>query len=181
MGADIHIFVERKKDDKWVRYTGKHFSSVWRKEKGEKENSPFDWRNYEMYGFLAGVRHSYIKPIKEPIYKIPNDASEYVKKQFVKWDGDGHSHSFLTARELLEFDYNQDLREPGDDFSTNSRNVLFEKKVHRKDTNFDDEEDINKTYFDFLGGPDSMFFIHIKELAELGNPDDVRIVFWFDN
>jgi len=180
MGCDIHIFVERKKNDKWVHYTGKHFSSVWGHAKEEKDNSPFDWRSYSMYGFLAGVRHSYIKPIKEPIYTIPDDTSEYVKKEFERWDGDGHSHSFLTARELLEFDYNQDLREPNDDFSTNSRKVLFEKKAHRKNTDFDEEE-IDKTYYDFLGGPDSMFFTHVKELAELGEPDDVRIVFWFDN
>lgn len=179
MGCDIHIFVERKKNDKWVHYNRKHFSSLWEKETGEKENSPFDWRSYGMFGFLAGVRYSYIKPIKEPAYTIPDDASEYVKKQFEQWQGDGHSHSFLTVRDLIEFDYNQDLREPGDDFSINSRRVLFEK-IHKKNTDFD-LEGMDKTYYDFLGGPDAIFFTHINELAELGGLDDVRIVFWFDN
>jgi len=183
MGCDIHVFVERKKNDKWVHYTGKHFSlSAWEKEysKTEKCNAPFDWRSYGMYGFLAGVRARDIKPIKDPACKIPDDASEFVKKEYERWDGDGHSHSSLTAKELLEFDYNQDLRSPDEDFSTNSRGVLFEKKICPKHRDFD-EEDNYKTYFDYLGGPDGMFFTHVNELAELGNPDDVRVVFWFDN
>jgi len=183
MGADIHIFVERKRNNKWVRYTGNHFSlTEW--ERGylgkEKGNIPFDWRSYGMFGFLAGVRARNIKPIKEAIGGIPSNASEYVKKEFERWEGGGHSHSFLTVRELTEFDYNQDLREPGENFSTNSRKTLFEKKTHRKNKDFD-EDDECKTYYDYLGGPDSMFFIHLKELSELGGPDDVRIVFWFDN
>lgn len=179
MGCDIHIFVERRKNEKWVRYTGKHFSNMWKKE--EKVNSPFGWRNYGMFGFLAGVRDYSIKPIKEPIYEIPDDASEYVKKECERWDSDGHSHSLLTAKELLEFDYNQDLRDPSENFSTNSRRVLFEKKVYQFGDKYFNEEYGCKTYYDYLGGPNGMFFTHIKELSELGNPDEVRIVFWFDN
>ena len=34
------------------------------------------------------------------------------------------------------------------------------------------------TYRENLG---EMFFTHLEELKALGEPEDVRIVFWFDN
>lgn len=181
MGCDIHIFVEIRKNDKWEYFNEDHFSNVYSHiGESEKTNAPFDWRSYNMFSFLAGVRGGDIKPIKEPACDIPEDVSENVKNKKESWDGDGHSHSFLTARELVEFDYNQDLREPGQEFSTNSRNTLLEKMIIEEEK--DDYNDDNcKTYFDYLGGPDTMFFKHIKELSELGNLDDVRVVFWFDN
>ena len=79
---------------------------------------------------------------------------------------------------MVEFDFNQDLRTPEQEFSTNSRNVIFEKISFPREY---DEDWEDKTYYDIIGGPDGTFCKHIEELSELGNLDDVRIVFWFDN
>lgn len=174
MGADIHIYVEIRKNGIWELLEGNHFSDQWN-DKNKKCSAPFDWRHYRMFAILAGVRGNNIHPIKEPTYELPNDASNVVKDDYIKWAGDAHSASFFTARELVEFDFSQDLRNCNQEAPTYSRNVLFEKR------DVSDKYENPKTYYDFMDGPDTMFFKHIKELAELGNLDDVRIVFWFDN
>lgn len=176
MGADIHIHVEIRKNGKWNKFTGKHFSSGY-SYKEEKSSAPFDWRSYRMFGFLASVRDDDIRPIKEPTYKLPSDVSKGVFIEWKRWEGDGHSISFITLRELIEFDFNQNLRTPGQEFSTNSKNVIFEKIYIPK---FNDDWEV-KTYYDIVGGPDGTFCKNIEELSELGGLDDVRIVFWFDN
>jgi hypothetical protein len=184
MGCDIHIYVEIRKENKWELFELEHFTlSEWEKRtyKMEKGASPFDWRSYSMYGFLAGVRRSGVTPIKECKYELPKDVSNEVKNAYIQWEDDAHSASFLTLKELLEFDYNKDFTT-----LTNKRNVLVEKIFIEKEYSENDIEHYynnkeDETYYDALGGPDSMFFVHLKELSELGHPDDVRIVFWFDN
>lgn len=172
MGCDIHMHVEIRENNEWHYFQGDHFSlSDWEKEytKKSKGNVPFDWRHYKMFGVLAGVRGEAI-PIKEATYSLPEDVSDAVK---LEWENDeGHSISHLTARDLYEFDYDKDI-----DTLTNKRRILFEK-IKEKKWKYDS---IDETYYDALGGPDSMFFTHVKELSELGDLDDVRIVFWFDN
>jgi hypothetical protein len=185
MGCDIHMFVEIRKNDKWELFKGDHFSmDAWDKDyyKKEKTSAPFEWRSYGMFAFLSGVRNgSGIKPIKEPIRILPNDASDDVKVEWTEiWDGDGHSLSCLTARELVEFDYNQDIRKEGENFKSNTRKVLTEivpiPSLKKEIT----ERVLAETYFEYMGA-NSMFFTHVKELSELGNLDDVRLIFWFDN
>ncbi len=172
MGCDIHMHVEIRENNEWHYFQGEHFSlSDWEKEyTGQsKGNVPFDWRHYKMFAFLAGVRGT-LTPIKEATYSLPEDVSDAVKNE---WDDDnGHSISYLTARELFEFDYSKDI-----DTLTNKRRILTEKTKVKNYT----YDSIEETYYDILGGPDAMFFTHVKELAELGDLDDVRIVFWFDN
>lgn len=185
MGADIHIYVEIKKEGLWEHFDGDQFTlDNYDKEQQKKikGNTPFDWRWYQMFSFLAGVRGG-LKPIKEAIYFIPKDCSEYVQSEWERWEGDGHSLSSLTARELCEFDYNQHPI-----LGTTSRKVIFEKLVTQAQDEDDYPNDDDNEVFDYynaLGGADSHFFIHVKELEELGklvgNLDDVRIVFWFDN
>lgn len=131
MGCDIHSYAERKRRGKWELIPDLH---------------PFQWRNYTTFGFLAGVR-SWIDPIDDP-RGLPKDVSDEVREAYMK----GrliHTPSFLTIKELLEFDYDK----PVFDGST-------------------------ETYQDSLS---SNFFTQLHELSLLKNPEDVRIVFWFDN
>ena len=109
-----------------------------------------------MYGFLANVRnYSRVPPISEP-RGLPEDISEDVKSESEEyWSGDGHSHSWVSLKELLDFDYEktfEDRRCEGD-----GEVVSFKK---------------------FLG---EQFFAQIEILKTLGDPEDVRIVFFFDN
>ena len=90
MGCDIHTHVEIKKKNKWI-----HTDEV---------PEEFEGRNYSIFSVLAGVRSSFnVKPISEP-KGIPEDISKETKESIKEWDGDGHSHSYLTLRELDTFD-----------------------------------------------------------------------------
>lgn len=132
MGCDIHLYVEKKnKNGKWKFV--KDDSNV-REFYDEYTN-----RNYSLFGILAGVREHDNAPISSP-KGLPYDSSSDVDKFFKSWDCDAHSTSYLTLRELFEYNWS---------------------KVR------------NAHIFDFLR--------IIPELMVLGKPDDVRIVFWFDN
>lgn len=91
MGCDIHSQAERRVNGKWERIEGL---------------SPFDWRDYSVFGFLANVRnYSAVPPISEP-RGLPEDA--------VQGDDSGlgdHSFSWLTVEELLAFDYDKSVED----------------------------------------------------------------------
>lgn len=177
MGCDIHSFAERKRNGKWEK-VGEHFSlGEWEKEyyKKEKGENPFDWRSYSMFAFLANVRnYDHCEPISEP-KGIPNDVCDEIKSEYEDWESDAHSSSYLTLKELLEFDYDK---------------VFWNRRISRTTYNenggsftngaalAEEGEGTVLSYRENLG---EFFFIHLKELEELGSPDEVRIVFWFDN
>ncbi len=150
MGCDIHSFAEVKIKHKW-RKVGDEFSlDDWSKRYcgKEKEESPFGWRHYSMFAILADVRNSGdYEPISRP-KGIPNDICGQIKYEYEEWEDDAHSASYLSLKELLEFDFEKTLSPDGDSY----RKILGE-----------------------------LFFVHLKELQALGEPEDVRVVFWFDN
>jgi hypothetical protein len=177
MGCDIHSFAERKVNNKWEKVVD-HFSLTELEKdyyKKEKNDSPFDWRNYSMFAFLANVRnYDCCEPISEP-KGIPYDVCDEIKIDYEYWKSDAHSCSYLMLKELLDFDYEK---------------VFLKRRISRTTYNehggsftngaslAQEWEGTNMTYRENLG---DFFFIHLNELKELGNPDDVRIVFWFDN
>lgn len=67
-------------------------------------NEPYDNRNYRLFALLADVRNwdgSGITPIKQP-KGVPKDASKVYLKEVERWDGDGHSHSYFTYKQLVD-------------------------------------------------------------------------------
>ena len=159
MSCELHIFCEvrNKKTGKW-KQVGKHFPVLSCKNGMYKTRHPFDWQSYSLFGFLADVRnYSGCTPISQP-KGIPNNISHTISKEWEEWrTTEGHSDSFLTLRELLEFNYNKKFID--DRFGEDTYGKRITHKEH-------------------LG---KRFFVHLKELKKLGKPDDVRIVFWFDN
>lgn len=131
MGCDIHSHAERRVNGRWEKVP---------------DFEPFDWRNYAMFGFLAGVRSHWCDPIVEP-RGFPANASYAVHKDYEDWGTDAHTPSFLTLKELLDFGY--------------------AKLAYNGETYRDNLPDI--------------FFVDLVKLAMLGDPEDVRVVFWFDN
>lgn len=115
---------------------------------------PFGDRNYGIFGFLADVRNYSDCPcIKKPM-GLPLILSDEVQ---VKYDDQSqimHSASYLTLENLLAFDYDK-------------------KFINRRS-----EDQLEITVREFLG---KRFFKNLKELSKLGEPKDVRIIFWFDN
>lgn len=114
MGCDIHFYVERREGDHWVS------ADTWKKsdDLGEwwKADEFYDDRNYNLFAILADVRNGRgfagiktgegFNPISEP-RGLPDDASLEVKRCAEQWSGDGHSHSWLTVKEIMDFDWTQ--------------------------------------------------------------------------
>ena len=177
MGCDIHSFAERKINGEWTK-VGDHFTlGEWEKQyyKKDKSDSPFDWRNYSMFGFLAGVRnYDHCDPISLP-KGIPDDTCDYIRDEYEESLMGYHSASYLTVKELTDFNYDKKFW-----------NRRVSKTVHYDGggsyTNgaalAEKGEGEIVTYRENLG---ETFFKHLKELQELGDPKDVRIVFWFDS
>jgi hypothetical protein len=153
MGCDIHAFVERKIGDIYEYIDG---------------FEPFKWRSYGTFGFLADVRnYSDVTPISAR-RGVPDDASDHVKSKIFDWSSDGHSHSWISVKELDEFDYDQPMEDRRVTRQLAS-NLWFGAETSRPGGGE------MTTYRDFLG---ESFFDDIAELHILGAD---RVVFFFDN
>lgn len=177
MGCDIHSYAEVKKEGKWevvgevfpMDDFEQEFHLNYHKEKKTHKIHPFDWRSYGMFGFLADVRnYSYVPVIAEPKYGIPEDASDFVRNLY-EGDSDWHTATWLTLKQLFDFNYDQ---------------VFWDRRVTKQvATNVWDgaataEEGEHVTLREFLG---PRFFRDLEILKSLGKPEDVRVIFWFDN
>jgi hypothetical protein len=179
MGCSIHSFAEKrnKETNKW-EMVGDVFtlSDYYKKHmKKEKNSHPFYRQSYSTLAFLADVRnYNHCEPLVEP-KGIPKDVCETIRSEWENWFGDGHSASFLTAKELLEFDYDKEFWN-----RRISRTTIMPDGIKFTDgaSTANEGEGAIISYRENL---DEMFFIHLEELKSLGEPDDVRIVFWFDN
>lgn len=154
MGCDIHAYAEVRTDSEW-RYAdevGFH-------------------RSYGLFGFLADVRnYSHAPVIAEP-RSLPNDTSAEVLAEYDEWQADAHNTSWLLLAELVDYDYDQ---------------VFWDRRVTKQTAPnvwdgaalAEEGEGRHLPLREFLG---EHYFKQLDGLAKLGDPTDVRIVFWFDN
>lgn len=110
MGCDIHMHVEYKRtvndQSRWV--CGDYF--MVNPYFGEFPNEkPFslvrfcEGHNYSCFATLANVRnYGYTPYIDEP-RGLPADVTKEVKADADDWGEDGHSHSYFTLKELIDF------------------------------------------------------------------------------
>ena len=113
MGCDIHFYTERRNT---VTGQWEFVGEVIREGDWVTANSLYDGRNYNLFAILANVRNGRgfagvktgegFEPISFP-RGVPPDASAEYKSLSDQMDGDGHSHSYLTLRELLDYDWTQ--------------------------------------------------------------------------
>jgi hypothetical protein len=200
----------------------------WKKVRGEYEEyskNPFYLgRNYDLFAILADVRNGRgfagcptgggFNPIAEP-KGIPEDASGPYAWEAECSEGDGHSHSWFTVKELLAYNWDQSTTHEGwvsprgyIQFKENGSpenwcgmvsgggiqhvsNEDMEK--HIADgvvTSFDkpDPFDLNAkiyTHVEWKVSYESCVSRFLKEtipaLQQLGDPEEVRICFFFDN
>jgi hypothetical protein len=203
MGCDIHEWVE-------VRDPSANDVGPWKLSSYDPEL----FRNYDMFAILANVRNGHgfagVKtgegfiPISMP-RGVPEDASDEYKHQVEEWGVDGHSHSWLTLREIREFDWNQTTEKQG--WVDASEYQTFKREGRPRSwsggvgggsvkhvTNEQMDEIVAKG-----GEPGFSYYTLVKwtikyrdycgylldevlpEMAKLGEPDDVRLVFFFDN
>ena len=196
MGCDIHIYTERKRrinnKDVWVNadyfglnpyYTGACY------EKKFEVIKIYGDRNYSLFSMLANVRNEIGQQFVCNPRGLPEDSSNFVKTESDSWGCDGHSHSYLTLKELKEFrEKNKTTKYSGmmppleaekvdsgemPEYwcgGTNQKHYVYREWEY--------ESDILKDLVDSLE----------KRKVEWGthnnNPDvdeKIRIVFWFDN
>ena len=151
MGCDIHAFVEV-------------YTNQW-----DYVDDLELYRSYGLFGFLADIRnYSCVPPISK-CRGLPASINENLADLFEN-EYDRHSASYLYIRELLDFDYSQ---------------VFEDRRTTKQTGNMVDGAHIcepgqgEKTTFKAFLGP--CYFKILEKLKQYGEPDQVRLVFWFDN
>lgn len=188
MGYDIHDYVEVWDGQQWTWMQ----DPLWETWRGEPTCHPLD-RCYDLFGFLAGVRATYMPYIHAP-RGLPRDLSPELKREFgftfpddcphppvdppprygplrscscVYHDSGLFGHSWASGAELLAFDYSTTLMCPsyhGDEGLTALR--CQGTDGHRV------------TVAERLGG----WRDTLLEVARLRpDPSHVRLVYAFDN
>lgn len=160
MGCDIHCIAERKIGDRYEAVSDVEFTDGYR--------TPFDWRSYGMFGFLAGVRNYSDIPPLAANRGVPEHVSPTYAEELEIWSGDAHNHSWASVSELAAFDYDQPVED---------RRVTRQIGHNAWNGGCTSEPGGGEmtTYRKFLG-PD--FFSDINKLTEIGAD---RVVFFFDN
>jgi hypothetical protein len=218
MGCDIHSVAEVKVGE------SKYGEEFWEKAKcqfnsgydNKAVDEPIYQRNYDLFAILADVRNgcgfagvktgSGFEPITNP-RGIPEDACTVIKAMCWDYGSDGHSHSHITLKELLEYDWKgqktlhqgyvslevyKQFKETGNPYpysgGVGGRSVIHVDndemdKLIKNDSFVEGKQyytliEWEATYYDSCK---HFVDITIPELEKLGKPEDVRIVFFFDN
>jgi hypothetical protein len=168
VGCDIHSFVEVRSAGLWTHLVGDVFPD----HADYARSEPFgEIRNYGVFGFLADVRNYSHSPVIAEPRGLPVDVSGGLLAEYDKWGGGAGSASWLTVAELRDYDYDQ---------------VFWDRRITREiqPGSFDgaalaeEGEGKHLPLREFLG---EYFFRTLDDMAKLGDPADVRMVFWFDN
>ncbi len=140
MGADIHAHFEIKVAGEWLHYS-----------------QPNIQRDYRLFTKMAGVRCiDEVEPISKPRGLPSGQISKTTALEARWWGSDGHSHSWLNAKEIAE--------------------VI---KFH---LSLPDVESWRISHFQwfYLNGNDwESFLEYPKDYPE--EIEDIRLIFWFDN
>lgn len=211
MGCDIHMYVEVNDGISWQK-VGDVFLGPYGE--GGMSDSPYRGRNYDLFAILANVRNGYgfagvktgkgFVPISLP-KGLPVDVSTEIREESDSWGVDGHSHSWLTLKELKEYAWGQTTEHQG--YVSVGEYIVFKQRgkpyswcgsVGGRNTRTltnDQMEDLIQSrerkdcyYYTLVKWTelysvscDNFLTQTIPALESLGPPDRVRIVFWFDN
>ena len=194
MGCDIHVYAEHKKSAsayaKW-QFAG-HMDVP---------------SNYVLFALLAGVRNYHgFMPIAPP-RGLPTDVTEEAKAEADSWGSDGHSHSWLTVAEIdaahmeaqrasgcISLRQYRKWRESKDSIFEWAEEAVPVTGVKLKLEELallarSDAKSLDGGVpYSVIPGAhrasvllgDAWSDLRAR-LLELGDPDSVRIVFWFDN
>ena len=101
MECDIHMQVEyRTKIDGTMQWCDGNLYEVNKYYEFLRVYLINERRNYRLFGLLAGVRDTDIKPIASP-RGFPDDASKSITEEYNSWGSDAHTASWLTLAELM--------------------------------------------------------------------------------
>lgn len=214
MGCDIHAYAEIKRDfhDIEAWYCCEKFQlnpyivSLGKLSTATEEDfeelymlsNIYRGRDYNLFEALAGVRGLEENALFEVKYSIPDDCSEFIRKEYEAFRCDAHTPSYITLKELFSVDSMVTIKEKGyvspehakafkekgvippnvwpNAFSTRTEYVEFSVEV-------DPLEKFKKAYLDSFKEEFYMRYATDKEIYEriMKDGDKYRIVFWFDN
>lgn len=228
MGCDIHLFVEKrffryndknKKDGVWVnadKWSINEYHYLYPDDKEsrlhvDRDDCFYTGRNYNLFAILANVRNDYgFIPISMP-KGLPDDISPEIKAEANFYGADGHSHSWLTLKELLEYDWQQvtlrrgwvdeetykQFKETGKPYpccgGVGGLNVvrigneeldkIISGEAQREEgKSYYTMIEWEQTYTDCCKTFTNKTIAKLKKLARDRNDyENIRIVFWFDN
>ena len=141
---------------------------------------------------MQGVRNSVNAPPISKLKGFPSDASMMLFLEKKKWEGNAHSFSWLTWKEISKYDWNQtsiDRRVSEIEIATEKElsksawanyleNPAELEKMEEKGIKIEYKRRIMK---ELIPSTYQKLFDKMKELAEVYGEEGVRIVFWFDN
>jgi hypothetical protein len=185
MGCDIHGKVEIRTSEKSTNW----FSTL---DVGEVLR-----RNYDLFGFLFGVRnYAGFDPVIG-IRPLPNNLSYSTEREIETWSYDAHSHTWISYEELKAIDWDQEAEEfderihefkDGEYFGKCSYTSVLDREDYKKLRN---GEEITKEGITYKQGKVNAKDIRCEEwniledlvdvLAEHYGKENVRLIFWFDN
>jgi hypothetical protein len=222
MGCDIHMWAEIKKPqtNKWEKagevFENKYYNPEFpiSKFNQPKTEHPYDSRNYDLFAILANVKNGYgfartdtgdgFVPISFP-KGIPQDATlDYIS--FVdKWRGDGHSHSYFTIDEILDYNWTKKTQKRGwvnyveymnfkekgepNNWCSEIRGPEIKKVSNDEMFELIQRNLINNNYFTYIQWEVEYwenckeFLETVRDLPKVLNttPENIRLVFFFDN
>jgi len=121
MGCDIHFYVEKLIDGVWQSADTVNTDDDGRPDVSYRDQL-YSGRSYNLFAILADVRNGRgfagcktgagFNPISSP-RGVPHDASDVYARIAKDSGSDGHSHSWLGLRELLDYDWTQTTRLQG--------------------------------------------------------------------
>jgi hypothetical protein len=118
MGCDIHVYTEKlNSNNHWVNVDHWQLDEYYTEYSHSEDDDPYGpnthrWslcpvyrgRDYELFSTLAGVRKGFgAGPQFSEPRGLPDDVSDMVRSESDRWDGDGHSHSYATLWELVQW------------------------------------------------------------------------------
>ncbi len=188
--------------------------------KQKRSSAMYVGRNYNLFAILADVRNGRgfagvktgegFNPIADP-KGIPEDASVGYRWEADRWEADGHSHSWFTVQELLDYDWNQTTRLQGwvgpSSYITfkekgspdgwcgaimgpgisHVSNEEMEKYISSNPPKSDPYDRVANVYTlvswekSYAECAESFLTETLPALQQLGDPNEVRICFFFDN
>ncbi len=207
MGCDIHMYVEYKKKlpvkgseermERWVSgdyFKINPFDGVWDDETKMECMELYGHRNYSLFSTLAGVRDytEKIVPVSEP-KGLPDDCCGFVKKESEDWDGDGHNHSWLTLKEIRDYQdaspvlFYTGLLAPQDviEFDANGKTPnswcqgTNQEGYERRE--WSENNTVLVPLIEEMQKRAKELMQYDWQEYDIVNDENIRIVFWFDN
>lgn len=224
MGCDIHLYAEKRnsENNSWESIPTHNLMKCWvcsGDSKGMCNNCRGNGdyaglqlhinRNYRLFSILANVRNETGLVCIAGAKGFPEDANDMLNYEHDMWsNGDGHSFSYLTAQELLNFDWSQvsesygfvnskeytNWRERGknrepDDYlewvpHTTSKiiKVSNDKMEEMITSRVNTDNTVTRVCWTISYKEMCKQFLSVVNTAcQNTDPNNVRFVFWFDN